>query len=82
MRKHLIVYLLVIVVCIGVASCKKDSDISIQHVKANPFGGGKGGSFSRSGYIGVPMAARMYLKYGDDKMPGDITLFDEKQDAV
>lgn len=80
-----VVYIAVGIACFGFASCKKDNPTVEQPVKANPFEGGKGGSFSRaffSGYNGVPIAARMYLKYGDDKMPGDSTKFDEKHDAV
>ncbi len=66
-------------------SCKKDADTVLPPAKTNPFAGGKGGNFSRaffSGHKGVPIGARMYLKYGDDKMPNDSTLFDEKHDAV
>lgn len=80
-----LVYTALCIACFGFASCKKENTAVGQPVNANPFEGGKGGNFSRSffsGHNGVPIAARMYLKYGDNKMPSDSTKFDEKHDAV
>jgi hypothetical protein len=79
------VYFLFACLLLATACKKDDNNTPTTPQNTNPFAGGKGGSFNRvifSGHNSSPVAARVYVKYGDNKMPADTNLFDEKHNTI
>lgn len=77
--QQIVLLVFVLASCVFYTACKKDNPTAPQGY-TNPFAGGKGGNHNVvvfTGRNGGTLHARVYLKYGDKKMPTDSTLYDE-----